>query len=165
MCLRLNVEAQAYLIIAMLFVSSNPLLAFYSQLILYWTHMLWWQLNTCLWHDDKNNSAVNHTSGLPFWKGVNPFFTLLSINLSDLNIHFGCIYLRQVFTTVWCYLGQTVFHPVPLACAMWYYRNLSSTWCLLQSQQKKSGTEQNIWYHITDILRNWTSIESMLNFI
>lgn len=74
-------------------------------------HVLWWQLNTCPWHNEKNTSAVNHTSGLPCLKEINPSLTWISINLSNLNIHLGVICLRQVFTA----LSSILFHW-PVLC-------------------------------------------------
>ena len=127
-------------------------------------HMLWWQLNTCPWHNEKNTSVVNHTSGLPCLKEINPSLTWISINLSNLNIHLGVIYLRQVFTALWCYLEQTVFHPVPLACAVWHYANTNLYVCSTP-RSEKSGTEQNSWDHITGFLRRWSSTDGVPNFI
>lgn len=80
-------------------------------------HMLWWQLNSCPWHNE-NTSVVNHTSGLPCLKEVNPSLTWTSINLSNWNIHLGVIYLRQVFTALgvtWNKPCSIMFHW-PVLC-------------------------------------------------
>ena len=108
-------------------------------------HMLWWQLNSCPWHNE-NTSVVNHTSGLPCLKEVNPSLSWTSINLSNWNIHLGVIYLRQVFTALWCYLEQTTFHPVPLACAMQHYTNAAS---MFAPQHIVKHLEQNKIVEIT----------------
>ena len=108
-------------------------------------HMLWWQLNSCPWHNEYT-SVVNHTSDLPYLKDVNTSITWTSINLSNWNIHLGVIYLRQVFTALWCYLEQTMFHPVPLACAMQHYTNAAS---MFAPQHVVKHLEQNKIVEIT----------------
>lgn len=50
-----------------------------------------------------------------------------------------------------CYVTLHKHQPLPYVCS--------------KAGSKKSGTEQNSRDHITDISRQWSSIDSMPNFI
>lgn len=75
-CVWAGVGALAHLLTALLFVPSNSWLLFDSQLILYWTHLLWWQLNTCLWHTSKEEFHNASHKCLTFLKRCSPLSSL-----------------------------------------------------------------------------------------